>query len=265
MPQRTAATVRAMDDATLARLEHRNMLEWLRISCGQVAGALIRIEEGVGVFASGVPKPLFNQVVTGDGAADAAVVLAVEEVGARSVPFCVVLRRGVDDRFAPRVLQLGLRHHRGVMPGMALDPIPFDVEASDVHLDIRVVDDETGLGDHVAATARGFDIPIAMVRDFVGRELWLHPGCTVYVGTLDGEPVTSGLAVRTGRMIGLYMITTIPEVRGRGFGDAMTRRIVADGAAAGCDVAALQASDMGRPIYERIGFRAVIEYDIYVG
>jgi GNAT superfamily N-acetyltransferase len=254
-----------MDDATLARLEHENMLEWLRISCGQVAGALIRFEEGVGVFASGIPKPLFNQVVTDDGAADAAVVRAVEEVRARGVPFCVVLRRGVDDRFAPRILQLGLRCHREVMPGMALDPIPSDIEAADVHLDVRVVSDETGLADHVAAVARAFDIPIAMFRDFVGRALCLRPGCTVYLGTLDGEPVTSGFAVRTGRTIGLYKIATIPEARDRGFGDAMTRRIVADGAAAGCEVAALQASDMGRPIYERIGFRAVIEYDIYVG
>ena len=31
--------------------------------------------------------------------------------------------------------------------------------------------------------------------------------------------------------------------------------------AAGCDVAILQASEMGRPIYERLGFRTVVEYD----
>ena len=254
-----------MDDAALARLEHENMVEWLRIHCGQVAGALTWIDDGVAVFASGVPKPLFNQVLTDDGATDAAVVRAVEQVGARGVPFCVVLRRGVDDRFAARVLGLGLRQDPGVMPGMALAPIPSDAVATDVPLDIRVIDDETGLGDHVAAVARGFDIPIAMMRDFAGRELWLHPGCTVYVGTHGGEPVTSGFAVRTGSTMGMYWIATIPEARGRGFGDAMTRRIVADAAAAGCDVAVLQASDMGRPIYTRIGFRTVIEYDIYVG
>jgi hypothetical protein len=116
-----------MDDATLARIEHENMLEWLRISCGQVAGALIRTDEGVALFASGVPKPLFNQVVTGDGATEAAVVNAVDEIGARGVPFCVVLRRNVDDRFAPRPLGLGLRRDASVMRGTVFDPIPFDV------------------------------------------------------------------------------------------------------------------------------------------
>jgi ribosomal protein S18 acetylase RimI-like enzyme len=127
-----------------------------------------------------------------------------------------------------------------------------------------VVGDETGLAQHTSAAARGFDIPIAMLRDFVGRDLWLRSGCRVYVGICNGEPTTSAFAVRTGRTIGLYTIATIPGARRRGFGDAMTRRMVADGAAAGCNVAALQASEMGRPIYERIGFRIVIEYDIYV-
>lgn len=249
----------------LARLEHENMLDWLRISVGQVAGALVRIEGGVGAFATGLPKPLFNQVVIDDGATDAGVIRAVDEVRARDVPFCVVLRRGVDDRFAGLVAGLRMRLHPGVMTGMALDGIPLDVGASDAPLDIRVVDDDTRLGDHVAAAACGFDIPIEVVRSFVGRELWLREGCTVYVGMVDGVPVTSGFAVRTGRTVGPYTIATIPSARGRGFGDAMTRRILADGVAAGCDVATLQASEMGRPIYERIGFRTVIEYDIYVG
>jgi hypothetical protein len=44
----------------------------------------------------------------------------------------------------------------------------------------------------------------------------------------------------------------------------MTARVVADGVVAGCDVAALQASEMGRPIYERLGFRTVVRYAAYV-
>ena len=44
----------------------------------------------------------------------------------------------------------------------------------------------------------------------------------------------------------------------------MTARVVADGVVAGCDIAALQASEMGRPIYERLGFRTVVRYAAYV-
>lgn len=43
----------------------------------------------------------------------------------------------------------------------------------------------------------------------------------------------------------------------------MTARVMAEGVAAGCDAAALQASQMGRPIYERLGFRTVVSYAAY--
>ena len=44
----------------------------------------------------------------------------------------------------------------------------------------------------------------------------------------------------------------------------MTARVVADGVVAGCTVAARQASEMGRPIYKRLGFRTVVRYAAYI-
>jgi GNAT superfamily N-acetyltransferase len=90
-----------------------------------------------------------------------------------------------------------------------------------------------------------------------------RPESVVYVGYLDGSPVVSGLGWRSGRTIGVYSIATVESARRRGFGAAMVARVVADGATAGCDVAALQASEMGRPIYERLGFRTVVRYVAY--
>jgi GNAT superfamily N-acetyltransferase len=86
----------------------------------------------------------------------------------------------------------------------------------------------------------------------------------VYAGYADGEPVSSGLGIRIGRTIGVYNIATVERARRRGYGAAMTSRVVADGAAAGCDVAILQASPMGLPVYERLGFRTVLEYNGWV-
>jgi GNAT superfamily N-acetyltransferase len=90
-----------------------------------------------------------------------------------------------------------------------------------------------------------------------------RPDCVVYVGYAGGDPVVSGLGWRTGRTIGVYSIATIPSARRRGYGAAMTARVVSDGLVTGCDVAALQASDMGRPIYQRMGFRTVVRYVSY--
>ena len=242
------------------------MAEWLRISCGQVPGSIVRSEGGVTAFGTGLPIALFNQVVaTDDQATDAGFAAAVQALRQRGAPFYVVLRRGIDDRFAPLAVELGLRLEEGILPGMALYPIPeSSASVPDGH-EIRRIHDPAGLDDHVRALAEGFGAPEPMVRPWIGEDLWLREGCAVYVGYTDGRPVSSGSGVRTGRTIGVYSIATTPDARRRGYGAAMSERVVADGAAVGCDVAILQASDMGRPIYERLGFRTVIGRDVYRG
>jgi GNAT superfamily N-acetyltransferase len=254
-----------VDDETLARLENDNMAEWLRISCGQVPGSVVREEGGVTAFGSGLPIPLCNQVVvTADDAAEAGMTAAIRALRARGSPFYLVLRRGIDDRFGPLAIDLGLAHVADLLPGMAVHPIPPAVAVPEGH-EIRRIADAAGLADHIRTLAEGFEIPEPIVRPWVGEELWRRNGCAVYVGYTDGRPVTTGFGVRTGNTIGVYNIATLEMARRRGYGAAMTARVVADGAADGCDVAILQASEMGRPIYERLGFRTVIGRDVYRG
>jgi GNAT superfamily N-acetyltransferase len=255
-----------MDDSTLARLENDNMCEWLRVSCGQVPGSLVQVNGGVTAFGSGLPMALFNQiVVVADDATEAGMNAAIRALQARGAPFYLVLRRGIDDRFGPLALELGLRFEEGILPGMALHPIPESTAPIPDGHEIRRIGDAAGLDDHIRALAEGFGAPEPMARPWIGEELWLREGCAVYVGYTDGRPVSSGFGVRTGRTIGVYSIATLPDARRRGYGAAMTERVVADGAAAGCDVAILQASEMGQPIYERLGFRTVIGRDVYRG
>ena len=264
-PGGTPATVRAVDDATLARLEHENMTGWPDVFTGQVAGSLARIDRGIGTYLTGLPAPFFNQiVVVNDEATDDAMGAAVATARDRPARFCVVLRRGADDRFAPVLADLGLVLDEHVMPGMALHPIPSTIDRAADGFDIRVVRDAAGLDDHVRVAAEGYGFAEWIARAVIGEELWSRDGCAVYVGYDADAPVSAGFSVRTGRTLGIFTMATVPAARGHGHASAMTARVVADGVAAGCDVAALQASEMGRPIYERLGFRLVQEYDIYV-
>jgi N-acetylglutamate synthase len=254
-----------MDDVTLARLENENMAAWLRVSCGQVPGSVVREEAGVTSYWTGLPIALFNQiVVTADDASDAGMSAAIRALQTGGAPFYLVLRRQVDDRFAQLALDLGLAHVDFVLPGMALHPISQDPGTADGH-DIRRIEDPDGLDDHIRTLAEGFEVPEPVLRPWVGDNLWRQEGCAVYVGYSEGRPVSTGFGIRTGRTIGIYSISTLPDARRRGYGASMTSRVVADGAAAGCDVAILQASETGRLIYERIGFRTVIGRDVYRG
>ena len=239
------------------------MLEWLRLTFGHVPGAAVSQDGGVGTFATGLPHAFFNQVVTDAGATEAELTRAVRAMQGRGGAFSVILRRPQDDPLGQVLDRLGLERDGGVLPGMAVDAIrPPRTVPAELHL--CVVTDADTLADHAAAAA-GFGFPDALVQAFLGEELWLVPDTTTYVGYVGGDPVVSGFAVRTGRTIGVYSIATLPAARRRGYGAAMTERILADGVEAGCDVAVLQASPMGRPIYEALGFRLVQEYELFSG
>jgi GNAT superfamily N-acetyltransferase len=267
---------RVVDELVLATVEHENMIETMVASARGAPGALVRRADGVAMFATGLPIELFNQVIVEYGNAAPATVAAaiaanVATMRERGETFLVSLRRGTDDAYLPLMVELGLTVPPGAaaMPGMALHPIrtagdlPGATLVPDGH-EIRLVCDVAGMDDHLRTCALGFGMPEGILRSFISADLWREPGRAVYVGYVAGEPVTTALGVRTGNTIGVYNIATVRSARRRGYGAAMTLRVAADGAAAGCDVAILQASEMGRPIYERLGYRTVVEYDWYL-
>jgi ribosomal protein S18 acetylase RimI-like enzyme len=273
-----------MDDGRLATLEHENLIAALSVVGRNIEGAVVRRDHGIALIATGLPVRLFNQaLVEADDPAPATVADAVAVLRDRGGPFVVNLRVGTDDGVIPVTAGLGLVPISAGpwMPGMALHPLPGaasrpsaasqpaaaskpsagpPAEATEAGHDIRKVTDAAGLEDHIRAGAAGFEMPEALLRRTMSGSLAAGDDVAIYVAYEDGRPVGSGLGFQTGRVIGVYNIATVPWARKRGFGVAMTMQIVTDGAARGCDVAVLQASEMGYPIYERLGFRTVVEY-----
>lgn len=249
-----------MDDAELGRLEHENLVAAFAAIASGIPGGLVSRDGGVAVVATGLPVSLFNQVlVTDPDASPGAVAAAVAVMRGRGAPWLVHLREGVDARFEPGLAALGLSpDDDDAMPGMALHPIPAAGRVA-TH-DMRVVRDEAGLADHIAVVAAGFDMPAELVARVITPRLTRTDGVSIYVGYLEGRAVTAGAGIRTGRTLGVYNVATVPDARRRGFGAELTVHMAADGLAAGCDTAILQASVMGYPIYERLGYRTVVRY-----
>jgi hypothetical protein len=217
---------------------------------------------------TGLPMDWFNQIlVEREDVTPEALLDALVQARAQGIGFVVRLRQDVDDRFIPVLIQAGLEPEapETTTPGMVAFPIEHGalLKAAAPELEIRRVTDPAGLDAHRRTATAGFGADPAVAQETVCADLLDRPECAVYVGYADGEPVVSGLGWRTGRTIGVYSIATIPWARRRGYAAAMTARVVADGALTGCDAAALQASEMGRPIYERLGFRTVIRYAAY--
>jgi len=75
-----------------------------------------------------------------------------------------------------------------------------------------------------------------------------------YVGYLNSQPVTSSTLLLSQDIAGIYDVSSIPEARGQGFGEAITRVALEDAQQRGYKYAVLQASDEGFPLYIKMGF-----------
>jgi GNAT superfamily N-acetyltransferase len=265
---RVGASVARMDRSELATLEHENWIDYLAASVSLSADGTMVRDRGVVTLLGHVPMRFFNQIlVEHSGAVASAIRDAVALGNELGDPFVVSLRENADDRFMPLMADLGLVTSGDVATlGMTLHPLRARERTADPEsrFDIRRVSDASGLEDHRRAVSAGFGADASVADAMVPIDLLGRSEVAMYVGYLDGAPVTSGLGWRTGRTIGVYNIATVPTARRHGFGAAMTARVLSDGEAAGCDVAALQASRMGRPMYERMGFRAALRYRGYV-
>jgi GNAT superfamily N-acetyltransferase len=89
-----------------------------------------------------------------------------------------------------------------------------------------------------------------------------QPGLIPLVAEIDRQIVGTGVATVNGPVGWVGLIFVDEALRGRGIGTALSDAVVTELAAAGCTTFALLASPLGRPIYERLGFTADMDYRI---
>jgi len=79
-------------------------------------------------------------------------------------------------------------------------------------------------------------------------------GTQMFVGCQDGRVVAVAGSVRFGRTGWLGNVAVDDDLRGQGLGAAMSQTAVDGLHQAGVETVLLTATDLGRPIYERLGF-----------
>jgi hypothetical protein len=132
-------------------------------------------------------------------------------------------------------------------------------------LEIRPVDDAGSARDWEYAMVHGFPMPELEPFEpgcFLPEPTLSAGGWKHFVGYLDGAPVATSSAFVGDTHVHVEFISALGTVRGKGIGRAIT---AAATMAAPELPAMLISSDLGRPVYDRMGYVALLRYTLWEG
>ena len=113
-----------------------------------------------------------------------------------------------------------------------------------------------------AAAYESIGFPPEVFGHYEGLEKLAAEGtkAVAFLALLEGAPVSIAMTIVNHGIAGIYWVGSLDEARGRGLGRAVTAAAANAGFDLGAEVASLQASPMGRPVYLAMGFRTIYDY-----
>jgi len=133
-------------------------------------------------------------------------------------------------------------------------------------LQIMTVDREEMLRKWIHVASVGFGI--AQDVENIWYEFFADAACErpfqTYLALLNDEPVGTSQLFTSAGVAGIYNVTCLPEARGQGIGAAITLAPLLDAREMGYRVGILQASSMGRSVYQRLGFQDFGKLGVYL-
>lgn len=255
----------------IAAASEANTLAFWRAVAPHLPGGELHDGPDATWFQSSVPFFPFNQVVRASfapGEADAAVDAVVARFRSHGLPFCWNVGPASQPLDLASRLESRSPARSSSMPAMAIDlSQSLEAAAPPAALVIERVRDDAALDRWARAYRDGFDLQerfVATLRDAYAALGFADDGpfCH-YVGLLDGAPVACSTMFldagacpeRSRRVAALWHIATLPDQRKRGIGAALTLQPLIDAQALGSTIGVLYASEMGTPLYRRLGFR----------
>jgi GNAT superfamily N-acetyltransferase len=183
---------------------------------------------------------------------------SIAEVEAEASPCWIVVRVGRTPTTERVVRDLGFTSEYA-LPGMVTRPDEL-LTTPGPNVEVRQVHDRHQLGVTEAVATSGFEAPRGALAPLYTPDIAALSGVSIYLAEAGGQPVSTATAWLGDGGVGIFSVATPPEFRGRGYGRAVTAKAVQAGFADGADIAWLQASPLGEPVYRAMGFRQVDTY-----
>ena len=211
----------------------------------------------VQVAAMGLPVAFLNAIFVFHAlSAPDDLAAALAALRSRELPFVVHIRANLHDGTVAAAQGMGLKE-TAILPGMALR-LPATAQPAPQELRFQRVLDSPAFSAGLAVAADGFGMPLPFAEIAFPQSM-LDDSMRGYVAYSGDEPVATATSIQRGSVLGIYNVATLPARRRLGYGTAVTWRAI-DDADPGTSTVVLQASPDGVPVYERMGFRTVVEY-----
>ena len=144
------------------------------------------------------------------------------------------------------------------MPGMVADSLREPRRfSSRPRMEIARADNSRTMADFRTIGSLCFHVPPTWFRE-VFDDTMPSRDFICWIGYRDGMPVATAATVVSHGVIGVYNVATIPDERGKGYAEAITRHAIAEAARqSGLTRVILQSTAQGERLYKRLGFREV--------
>jgi GNAT superfamily N-acetyltransferase len=224
-------------------------------------------------FFTGVPVPLFNAVFRARLEPDAinpTIATIKSQAQAKGVPLFWWVEPSADSH------DLGehLKAHGFIpsqTPAMALDLSSINTTVSRPEgFSLREIEPDAGddlrMWGRIVGTAHGMpEVFLDPIHDVTVAQLHKRGNQSRrYLGYLNGEPVATAELFMNAGVAGVMSISTLAHAQRRGIGTLMTLQTLQDARVAGYELAVLQSTEQGFPVYQRMGFYTLCDLDLYL-
>jgi GNAT superfamily N-acetyltransferase len=250
-------------------LSIRQFVEAWRVMCRDAPGYVEELGDGLALVFTGLPVPFFNvALLTGRGVSAGALKAFGDRAGTfaagKAVPWLfVVTHEALENDVDPSAV-LDACGLAPLMPltGMRADRVGEPPPTSSLRLTVPGDDASCGVVVDLNAAAYGMDLDSG--KPLLGRAAFWK-GHFAVVGYVDGVPASTAAVLMVEGIRYVALVATAPGHQRRGFADATMRlalQLAAD--VHGQKPTVLHATEAGRPIYERMGYKAISKHTAYI-
>jgi hypothetical protein len=245
---------------------HLNLIDSSRQFFELDSNAAIEAEAGWLFGAGSATHPVISNAAfrsDDDVNAEDFIARAKEFFAARDRGFSIWIRAGqaADDDLAAAAEAAGFQAVYE-MPEMLLgtelatEPLPADAELRRLSTE----DEAPGFWQVAKEAYATNGFPPEVFAGYTDHSGLLAENVVAFIVYLDDEPASIAMTIVSHGVAGIYWVGSTERARGQGLGRAVTVAATNAGLGLGVEIASLQASPMGKPIYTKLGYETAFDY-----